>query len=487
MFSKQWARMMLVILVISVVSTGVFSGCSNQSAKPPFFSDTDSQILTSAYTDYNNFKQNSSPITARQELVKKLNTEKGVAYAYLGTDGTSIFFTYDDGFLGIVDTYDPNESPQQVTNYLPKVESEGIVNDNLTKLNLTSNDAGPANNMLFVVNNRLERYQPPVSLADAQIAKNAPTVVPASKKILILQPICPGEKAYTPVASGLPAYFKANGWEDDNITLKMNSGEIDEDSSPFSYKNDGSGLLVVKPEDYYDLNKYGVILFLGHCATGAEVGDPQQYYLEFANITTQTLRENTQLRTWALNQQLAVGFLAQSTNAKPDDSTTNIYRLFIRSDLLQEKIGELPQSYVHLASCHGSGFQNIFTGNGATDFMSWNNRVDPVVADNNVENMVKLMLAGKSALDSYNDSSVIKIDDGRQHWGAEFVESMNPESDYYLPAWINLKVPALPVGTSHLKVEIMDTGKNRYITEDKTITPGQISLEINDFGDNCFL
>jgi len=118
---------MLVILVISVVSTGVFSGCSNQSAKPPFFSDTDSQILTSAYTDYNNFKQNSSPITARQELVKKLNTEKGVAYAYLGTDGTSIFFTYDDGFLGIVDTYDPNESPQQVTNYSPNDESEVLL------------------------------------------------------------------------------------------------------------------------------------------------------------------------------------------------------------------------------------------------------------------------------------------------------------------------------------------------------------------------
>jgi hypothetical protein len=486
MFIKLWARTMLVILIISVVSTGVFTGCSNQKAKLPIFSEIDSKILTSAYTDYESLKQDSSPVTARQELVKKLNDEKGVADAYIGTDGTSIFFTYDDGFLGIIDTYDPSESPPQTTAYLPKGKSEDILNVNCTTSVFASNKSALMNNVVYIVNSRSEGYQPPVSLAVAQIAQNATTLVPASKKVLILQPICPGERAYTPVASGLPAYFKANGWEDDDIDLKMNMEEINEDSSPFSYKSDGSGLLVVKPEDYYDLNKYGVILFLGHCATGAEVGDPQQYYLEFANITSQTLKENTQLRTWALNQQLAVGFLAQSTNAKPDDSTTNIYRLFIRSDLLREKMGELPQSYVQLASCHGSGFQDIFTGNGATDFMSWDSRVDPVVADNNVENMVKLMLAGKSALDSYNDSSVIKIDDGRQHWGAEFVETMNPESHYYLPAWINLKVPALPVGTSHLKVEINDTSKNIYITEDKTITPGQTSVEINDFGGNCF-
>ncbi len=475
-----------LLAAISVIAS---IGCSSKSTTTlnvRAFSAVDSQILKSANIDYESLKANSSPEAARQELVRILNTEKGVTRAYLGADGTSVFFKLEDGYLGIVDTYDPAETPQKTTTYLPNDDRSVEHDVNVTKLSFSSNDPRTVDNLVYVTNSRPDRYQPPVSLTDAQIANKAPTVVSASKRVLVLQPICPGEKAYTPVASDLPAFFKANGWKDDDIDLRLNTEEINEDSSPSSYKSDGSGLLVVKPEDYFGLNKYGVILFFGHGATGAEVGDPQQYYLEFANITSQELKVNTQLRTWALNNQLAVGFLARSPNAKPDDFASDIYRLFIRSDLLAEKMGKLPQSYVQLASCHGSGFRDTFISNGATDFMSWDSRVDPGVADDNVKNMVKLMLAGKSASDSYNDTSVIKIDNDREHWGAEFVANMNSGSSYYLPAWINLKVPALPAGTSRLKVEIMDTAKNSYVTEDKAITPGQTSLEISEFGGNCF-
>jgi hypothetical protein len=474
-----------VLAIVSVIaSTGCSSKNTNTLANMPAFSNADSETLTSAYTDYDSLKKNSSPESARQELVKKLNTEKGVARAYLGADGTSIFFTYDDGFLGIVDTYDPSESPPQTTSHFPSDESQGLLNVNAAKPGVGSSTAGSMNNAVYIANSRSERYQPPVWLADTQMTRNAPTVIPASKKVLVLQPICPGEKAYTTAASGLPAYFKANGWKDDDIDLKMNTGAVNEDSSPFSYAGDGSGLLVVKPEDYYDLGQYGVILFFGHGATGADVGDPQQFYLEFSNITYQTFRDNAQLRTWALNKQIAVGFLAEATNAKPNDNSTTIYRLFIRSDLLQQKMGKLPRSYVQLASCFGSGFQDIFVGNGAADFMSWDNQVDPVVADDNMKNMVKLMLAGMSASDSYSDSSVIKTDNDRQHWGADFAESMNPESNYYLPAWIKVNVTGLSQlsrinkGTSYIRVYVFDASGKLQANYGSNLSFGSSQVEM---------
>jgi len=480
---RRRTRIIPIVLFLLVIINIGFAGCGKKPVGPSIFSNTDHQILVAAYTDYDGLKQNSSPNTARQELVAKLNTEEGVASAFLGTDGTSIFFTYDDGFLGIVDTFDPSETPQKTTSYLPGDDPPVTFDVNLTESNDSSNEAGLITNVVYLENNRSVAYQTPISLANAPVTQNTSTMTPASKKVLILQPICPGEKAYTPVASELPAYFTANGWNDDDINLKMNTEEIDESSSPITYKSDGSGLLNVKPEDYYDLSKYGIILFLGHAATGAEVGDPQQYYLQFANVTSQTFKSDTQLRTWALNKQIAVGFLA-SASSNPNDLTTSIYRLFIRSDLLQAKMGKLPQSYVQLASCYGSGFQNIFIDNGATVFMSWDNKVNPVVADNNVKTMVNLMLAGISAADAYKNGSVIKSDD--RHWDADFVENMQLVSNYYLPAWVNLKVPVLPVGTSRLKVDILDAIKNRYITEDKVIASGQTSLAMDNFGNNCF-
>jgi hypothetical protein len=486
---KRTSIIRIVLYTLAIVCVLVPIGCAskntNNSANVPAFSKADSQILTSAYADYDSLKQNSSPDTARQELVKKLNTENGVANAYLGADGTSIFFNYDDGFLGIVDTFDPNENTKPTTSSLPNDGPTGILDVNATKLNLSLNNAGVIKNVVYISNNGATGFQPPVSLTDGQVTQNAPTVIPESKKILILQPISPGEKAYTPIVSELPALFTANGWNDTDIDLKRNTDEITiVGGYPYSsYAGDGSGLLIVKPEDYYDLSQYGVVLFLGHAATGAEVGDPQQYYLEFANVTSQRFRVDTQLRTWAINKQIVVGFLARSVNADPTDDSTNIYRLFIRSDLLQEKMGKLPQSYVQLASCYGAGFSNTFLDGGAAEFMSWDSEVDSTAADNNEKNVVKRMLAGMSASEAYKDMSVIKSD---KKFGADFLESMNPVSNYYLPAWVNLTVNLLPVETSSLKVDIWDLGKNRYITENKALKAGQTSMKINDFGGNYF-
>ena len=489
MFIKPLSRTMLCILVILVVSSGILTGCNKNSATLPIFSDTDSQILVSAYTDYYILRQNSSPDVARQELVNKLNAEEGVEEAYLGADGTSIFFTYDDGFLGIIDTFDPDEKPQEKTSYLPNDGSSGVPDFKATNLSLSLTNTGVINKVTYVKNSDTVEYQPQVSPLDAQPNQ----MTPKSNKVLILQPICPGEDAYTTTASELPALFAAKGWDYSDVDLKMNTGEIDDDPTPRTYKGDGSGLLDVKPEDYYDLGRYGVILFFGHGATGDALynagyfeysGD--NFYLEFANITSQTLNENTQLRTWGLNKQIAFTLLAVATNAKPNDLSTRIYRMYIRSDLLQEKMGQLPRSYVQLASCFGYGFSTVFMNNGAGMFMSWDNKVIPVIADDNEKNMIKLMLGGMSASDAYKDSSVTKSDnygDDGWHWGADFLKSMDLVSDYYLPAWIKLKVTvssqfsSLKSGTSNIHVYLLDDNSQSVAGARLNLASGQTEAE----------
>ena len=109
---------LLLTLLIAVTLMTSFIGCSGNNGTgssgtssvkgnyPADFSDTDSQILTSAYTDYSNLKANTDEDTARQQLVSQLNAESGVASAELGDDGYTIFITYKDGDEAAVDTYD---------------------------------------------------------------------------------------------------------------------------------------------------------------------------------------------------------------------------------------------------------------------------------------------------------------------------------------------------------------------------------------------
>jgi len=167
--------------------------------------------------------------------VKKLNTTEGISNAFLGADGTSIFFDYSDGYMGIVDTFDPEENPLPAAGYLPGNRSSNQHALTATKLSYNSHGI---HNVIPVADNRFTGSSNSFWPVDLLPSQNTTTLSPTSKKVLILQPICPGEKAYTSAASELPALFKANKWTDNDLNLKMNTGEIDEKTSPITYEGD---------------------------------------------------------------------------------------------------------------------------------------------------------------------------------------------------------------------------------------------------------
>jgi hypothetical protein len=80
-------RSLILVLILIITGIGSLAGCtsnnnitsiltnstltSNSNLK---FSEADGQILTSAYAEYDNLNNQSSPETAREQVVTKLNS-----------------------------------------------------------------------------------------------------------------------------------------------------------------------------------------------------------------------------------------------------------------------------------------------------------------------------------------------------------------------------------------------------------------------------
>ncbi len=108
------------------------------------------------------------------------------------------------------------------------------------------------------------------------------------------------------------------------------------------------------------------------------------------------------------------------------------------------------------------------------DTYSWDRQVNAKVADNDLETMVQLMLSGMSAADAFDDSSVNKID--ADHWGAVFQEYMNQVANYYIPAWVDLKISGVP--PVYTRVDVLFTAAKWWWQ--KTGVPNQTPLELNN-------
>jgi hypothetical protein len=505
---KAWLIPIVMLLLVAIV-IGILPGCGGKkgattsSANSPFFSQIDGEILRSAYTEYENLKLTSSPDEARKQLLNKLNNKtEGVKKAKLGIDGYTIFIDYKDGDFAAVDTFDEAESASQVkpTGLLPKG-------------NLPADFVAGANNFKFdskVAGVVKVNYFPKGTGIGGFASRLSAAAIPArttvsSKKVLILCPLNPDKDATnTTVPYDCQKLLKEYGWTDNDITVKMNTG------------GDIPGILNVKLEDYRQIGNYGLILFFGH-GSAENNKNEDNLFLQSCTMTKAALESNAEYSDWKKNKKLLV--IDEFTSS---DGKTVLYDLFIRADLLRQILGPLPGSYVQMATCWGWYFSKLFMDQGAAVFLGWDRKVQYTTADENQIEMLSLMLGQTLSVgDAYLDKSVTQVEvsdiSPEKLWdpsdlitktftgGSEisprpgatptgmiyfdsnfYAGSSGDPINYYLPAWINLKIPVLPAGTSRLKVDILDSGKNRYITEDKTVAGDQTSVEINNFGNNCF-
>ena len=495
--------------ILIAVVIGMLPGCGGKkgttdSANAPFFSPIDGEILRSAYTEYDKLKQTASPEEARKQLLNKLNNKtEGVKNARLGIDGYTIFIDYKDGDYAAVDTFDWAELGSQAkpSGFLPK----NSLSDNIVAgANNLINDSKAAG--LVKVN-----YFPNGTGIGGFASRLSAAAIPAkttasSKKVLILCPLNPDkDPTNTTVPYECQKLLKEYGWTDNDITVKMNTG------------GDIPGILNVKLEDYRQIGNYGLILFFGHGAAEEKTNEIFMY-LQSCTMTKAALESNGEYRDWKKNKKLLV--VDEFTS---NDGKTVLYDLYIRADLLRQIIGPLPGSYVQMATCWGWYFSKLFMDQGAAVFLGWDRKVGYTTADQNQVSMLSLMLGQTlSAGDAYLDKSVSRIEvsdispeklydpsdhipityaDGEEdfrirpgatptglyYFDSNFYAGSSGDPDnYYFPAWINLKIPVLPTGTSRLKVDILDSGKNRYLTEDRAVAADQTSVVIDNFGNNCF-
>jgi len=468
-------RSLIPVLILIITWVGSLAGCtgnknltsiptnstltSNSNLK---FSETDGQILTSAYAEYDNLKNQSSPETAREQLLTKLSAQKDVVKTELGIDGYTIFITYKDGNEAAIDTYNANDYQVATTSELPGGGLSATVDLSANKLVFCSISTGLLKNE-YLVN-----------------AQQSGNYISSSIKVLILAPIGPegfegggSHKSLSTAPDNCIISLKAHGWTDGDITVKKNTA----DSPP--------GNLIVKPEDYFNLGSYGIILFFGHGFVRQNQNN-DNLYLQFANVAKDTFDNDSQLQQWKDQKQLII-------NGEETSGGITWYKLYIRGDLLKQKLGKLPLSYIQLATCYGAYFHNIFDANGAGMFLSWDNVVVSNFTDSNQSNMIKLMLDGISATNAYHDSSIKKFMSLEEsEWqamprGVNFNYYSNYTS-YYIPGWFDLKITGIPSSYPYIQIVIKKSGGEFPWNWEKFSIPYQAMLEIKeaDVGDKLF-
>ena len=335
-----------------------------------------------------------------------------------------------------------------------------------------------------------------------------------SKKVLILSPI---SDLFAPMKCR--DSFLEYGWNPADVTLKMTSYSSTAESTTTSAEDKNliinpmttttttatttpyinPNALLINPEDFFNLSGYGVIIINAH-GCYLDSFNENSIYLQAGTVTKEKFDSNNgnnDYRQWKDAKQLLI------ESCPGTASSDNAYQVLIRGDLLRAKMSQLSASYVEMATCWGSKFGSIFLDKGAKSFISWDNHANEYYADANQVRMIGHMLEGMSVNDAYQNSSIVKqytISAGEINVTKSLIinpisgpnvvnyfnySNIDPHSIYF-PAWVNLKVPVLPVGTSRLKVDIYDAGKNLYVTEDKALAAGQTSMKIDNFGDNCF-
>ena len=119
---KKHSMITGVVLVLIMIGAELFMGCTtnkqnsngnqNVPVSYPVFSAVDSDILNTAYEDYDVLRNSMNASDARVALLDTLNNETvGVKEADLGLDGSTIFVTFSDGDFAMVDTFELDEIP----------------------------------------------------------------------------------------------------------------------------------------------------------------------------------------------------------------------------------------------------------------------------------------------------------------------------------------------------------------------------------------
>lgn len=439
---KRKSTIVGLVTALLLMCAGLFTGCTSNETNNntnihvsyPVLSSIDGAILEHAYEDYESLKQNLSSREARLQLLERLNNEIGVEKAELGLDNYTIFLTYSDGDFALVDTFElDEETPQEGIGFSPYSYGGTSDNEYLAEHTITFDGFSPE------LSEYDYTYQPYKTSYDIIIEGPGDRFTSESKKVLVLGP-CYYEFDPEPIDQCIEQ-FKDHGWLDEDITLKL----VKDD--PWESNGD---CLSLTPEDYFNLEDYGIIFFTGHGTVKVFTNfNEDNLYLQFCYLDNASFANNPQLKEWKDQGKLVI---IRTNKCNEGGITKFIYTTGIRADLLREKVRTLPSSYLYFATCYGGHFNKVFLDHGAKIFVGWDDRVFSDIADTDMLKMTTLLLENSySAYNAYSDSSITKFSwpDGDLFIYPGKNDSQNAYFLYY-PAWIDLLVTSIPEGTNSI-------------------------------------
>jgi hypothetical protein len=457
---KNRQSMMIGFLIaFMMISVGFFTGCTNKNqSNYVLLTGTQHEILDSVNSEYATLLTNLSAEDARTELVNQLNSNyEEVESAELGEDNYTIFIDFSNGRSVAFDTFDSTEYNDSAILFENdnNASGQGFSQYDNYKLFFDGETQAPP-----VQDQRLHSFSP-LSLSedtDPELPWEKTTC--GSKKVLMLCPCIPLNDTH----EQCKAYFKNHGWTDEDITIKEN-------------------WRLLKPEDFVHLDDYGFILIFAH-GYSKNFLDETKSWLQCGLVDNKTIQENALYHQWIEEKKLLIVDTYPREIKEGTNNTTQqwSYDIAIRADALRQNMGDLPGSYVHLASCNGMNFKDAYLLNGAKVFFGWYRSVYDTYADPNQVNIIRCMLEKNySAYSSYIDDNTVLLAPLTVKYFSEFRLYPLPDASsitktFYFPAWIDtLNITNIPDDADSVNVtlsngEVIHLKSKGYHVSSSTLT-----------------
>ena len=315
----------------------------------------DASTLEDQAAGYIAERRTMSSTEAREALVARLLADANVHYAELSADGSTVWVKFKSGYVSAINT----------------VEGFG---------NGAAYDMAPMQ-AEFESAMQAKARGLAARRSTARVAATLPCTFPTSRKILLMSP---GAEEFDGQDVALFEYIKDylvqhRGWSADDIVIKYNRAEDE--------------YATLRPEDFFDLDQYGVVIICAHAITretvdadadddaddddvvtpgGPGTSDPfnfgfralsdHYYYIQVASTAggpsvlagSDPYHFGFRVRDsidW--EAELASGRILAVNRVDVFKQTSRAY-LYMREDLWSEHLGPLPDSFVYLVTCNGS-------------------------------------------------------------------------------------------------------------------------------------
>ncbi|MBN1512753.1 MAG: hypothetical protein JXB13_12125 [Phycisphaerae bacterium] len=374
---------------------------SGDTGNDPLFSGEVIQTLRGARDDFRAKLTSMDFDAARNEILEELGDKyANVVSVSLAADATTILMEMEDGSLAALDTTDFSEL------------WEGI--DSQTATRARTMPAIPADGAADSGKLPTTSWRPDPRAADI--------LIPTSRKALLI------------TAAGITDPIAVETVEQARDTL-FEHGWTSNDVDLLARTEAGTA---ITPEDFFNLGSYGLIILVGHGGWSYFDGVPLHYFQCCSNVDYSGLvgdAQQAKYEQWKDDGKMIIFTYADpGLGADAED-------IYLRSDLLEEQVGPLPASHVHMLSCFSLAAYHAFTTNNSGDYWGWNHKGPAAQGERLIVDVLKGLLEDEPKT---NVEVATALDDERSFFYGDIESRLTLrywiDYRFYLPGWAHVTV-----------------------------------------------